>query len=133
MVAIVGAWCGFDALIVTDEERLEQFVDDVTGEIDEASIVRALAWTDASSEAVEVTARGNMRVYDDQAQLETDARRNLRSFIGDNLRTLQQSIVVDGEVATVSLRLFTSRGVVDVEFRLRRHDEHWRINRVVVR
>jgi len=132
LAAVVAAWCGVDALIVTDEERLEQLVEDVTGPMDQERMTRALSWTDPSVEPVEVVAFGNTEVYTDGAELRARASQAVSRLSGDDLRVLRSSITVEGDVGTIALQLLSGRGMGNLEIRLRRHGDRWIVDRVRV-
>jgi hypothetical protein len=134
-LAVAGGIYAFDAAIVTAEERIGRFANDVTGEVSRDRIRRALEWTEPSRQPVEVDVRGEGTVYDDEnaGELSRDAKRALGRFSGTNLRALRESIEVQGDRADLSLKLLTDRGMVNVDYRLRRHGEQWLVSRVRVR
>ncbi len=132
-VLVGGVGYGLDLLIETDEERVAMLVDDITGEITAARIDRGLAWVDPEAVPVTVEAYGISRVFEDRDTLRTQARRSLRVLMGQELRTVSRRVVVQGDAATVRLRLWGARGVSDLEFGLRKRDERWLIHRLTQR
>lgn len=132
VAVVVGAWLGIDELIVTEEERLEEFANAVTGPVDAQRIDAAVAnWTDPSVQPVEVTAFGRSEVYDgsNAAELGPRARGALVSYGGERLRKLQQGIELVGEDrARVALRIVSGRGMVNAEFELRKHGDRWLVS-----
>jgi hypothetical protein len=143
MVAVglvaVTLWIIADTLIQTDEERLEVFIEDVTGPIDRARIDRALRWVDPGRQPVEVDLRGRHTVYGgpghgaEAADVAEAAQERLAPWTGVRLRVLSRAIEVDGEEARVRLRVLSQRGPADVEYALRRHGERWWVRRIRIR
>lgn len=132
LAAVVGIWWALDALVVTEEERLEAFVDDVTGTVSTERIDRALEWVDPSTEPVEIRVMGRTSYYEQMGPLRERARDALAFLEGDDLRTLQQGIEVTEDRAVVSLRLLGDRGMVQVEFTLRQHGDRWLVAEVQI-
>ncbi len=143
-VAVVGAavalvfgvyWIG-DALIETDEERLEAVVDLATETMGPDVANRALAWTDPEAQPVELSALGMTRTYDDRNadELGPDARSRLSRFYGQSFTALSSAIEVVDDRATVSMRLMGEGGMMQVEVRLVRADEDadWLVSHVRV-
>lgn len=130
----IGGWVAWDALTVTDEERIEAFTSTVVGQVTRTRIDRALEWADPSRQPVEVDARGNVRVYDgDGEELARQAHRGLSRYHGDDVRALSEGIEVEGDEAVVSQRLLTDHGMVNVEWLLQRHGQDWLVARVRLR
>jgi hypothetical protein len=135
--AVVGLVVLYDGLVVTDEERLEAFVEDVSGPVDPHRVARARArWVDLERQPFEVSAMGRSLLYragDDDALAER-ARRSLARLRGADLRVLGRAIAVEGDRATVSLRVMSpGRGLGRVEWRLRRHGDDWLAAHLAVR
>ena len=131
---VVGAAVAVDAIVVTDRERIERFIDSVTGSVSESRIDHALRYADPSRVPIEVVHEGRRRRYGDTnaSKLKPDARRALASLEGSRLHLIQESISVDGARARVALRLRTSSGLANTIFDLRRQDEEWLLRRVTV-
>lgn len=123
-----------DAVIVTDQEQLETFVDDVTGEVRTTRIDSALGWVDLSEEPVEVVAGSEPRMYrvGEEADLAEDAHAVLAPLEGENATLLQDAIEIDGDAARIALRLSTNDGVCDVQYLMRKRGEDWVVSRVRV-
>jgi hypothetical protein len=135
LAIVVGAWLGLDELIVTEEERLEAFANDVTGPVEPARIDAALAtWTDPATQPVELRGFGRSEVYgaEHAAELASRAREALRTYGGERLRKMRQGIEVRDDEASVSLRIVSGRGMVDVDFGLRKHGDRWLVSDVDV-
>lgn len=123
-----------DALVVTDEERLEAFVQAVTGEVETRRVDAALAYAEPARVPVE-TLVGNDSTYYVEGQevdLAERARRILAPYTGEDVRLLQKSIEIDDDRALVALRLGTREGTSNVQFRLVRRGDGWLVSRVRV-
>ena len=131
---VVGAAVAVDAAVVTDRERMAEFVDSVTGEVSDSRIDGALRYADPTEVPIELIHEGRRRKYGDRDadRLKPDARRALASLEGSNLRLIQESVSVDGERARIALRLRTSEGLANTVFDLRRKDDTWLLRRVTV-
>jgi hypothetical protein len=123
-----------DALVVTDEERLDAFVDSVTGEVETRRIDAALGYVDISRVPVEVLVGDETDYYEEgrEVDLAERARQTLAPFQGDDVRLLQKSIEIDGERALVALRIGTRGGTANVQFRMVRRGDGWLVSRVRV-
>jgi len=131
---VVGAAVVVDAIVVTDRERMAEFIDSVTGDVSESRIDGALRYADPSELAIELVHQGQRRKYGNRNanRLKPDARRALASLEGSHLRLIQESVSVDGESARIALRLRTSEGLANTVFDLRRKNDHWLLRRVTV-
>jgi hypothetical protein len=116
-----------DWLIVTDRERLEDFVACITGTITEAKVRRALTYTDPAVQPLEVTVLGETTVYnrEDTAGLHARALRLGRSQEGQVWRALRRSIELQGPHARVSLQLVSGEGMTEAEFIFHKHGARW--------
>jgi len=132
LVVAVAVWWTLDAVVVTDEERLEAFVDDVTGTVSTQRIDAALEWVDPATEPVEVRYFGRSDYYEQMPPLRERAHDALRYLSGDALRTLQEGIEVTDDRAVVGLRLLSDRGMVQATFTLRRRGERWLVSEVEI-
>lgn len=134
LALVVGTAVVVDALVVTDRERMAEFIDSVTGEVSDSRIDGALRYADPSEVPIELIHEGRRRKYGDRnaARLKPDARKALASIEGSHLRLIQESVSVDGERARVALRLRTSEGLANTVFDLRRKDDTWLLRRVTV-
>ena len=123
-----------DWVIVTDQERIEEFVEAVTGEVRGDRIDKALEYVDVPRQSVEIVVDNQVRFYEGNVNtaVAEEARQTLAPFAGDNVRLLQDSIEVEEDHARVALRASTPEGVLDVQFRLIRHDDQWLVSRVRV-
>lgn len=131
---VVGAAVAVDAAVVTDHERMAEFIDSVTGEVSDTRIDGALRYADPKELPIELIHDGRRRKYGDRNadRLQPDARKALASLEGSHLRLIQESVSVDGERARIALRLRTSEGLANTVFDLRRKDDTWLLRRVTV-
>jgi hypothetical protein len=130
----VGAAVVTDATVVTDRERMEEFIDSVTGKVSESRIDSALSYADPSKVTMELVHDGHRRRYSDRnaADLKPDARKALASLEGSKLDLIQESISLEGERARIALRLRTDAGLANTVFDLRREKDVWFLRRVIV-
>lgn len=131
---VVGAAAAVDAAVVTDRERMDEFVDAVTGRVSESRIDSALSYADPSKLPIDLVQEGRSRRYTDRnaASLKPDARKALATLEGSRLHLIQESIAVEGPRARIALRLRTEAGLANTVFDLRREDDRWLLRRVTV-
>ena len=131
---VVGAAAVTDAVVVTDRERMEEFVEAVTGRVSDARIDNALSYADPSKVTMELVHNGRRHRYSDQnaGDLKSDARKALATLAGSKLHLIQENISLDGERARIALRLRTNEGLANTVFDLRREDDRWLLRRVTV-
>ena len=133
-VVIGGLAAAADALVLTDEERLEQLVDALDGEVDDGSLDEVLRFVATDREPLEVSSREGNDLYEDaDADLAQRARGLLRSLRGSEVEVVQHTIEVEGDEAEVALRARTRHGVLDAQLDLVRHGERWLVWRARVR
>lgn len=131
---VVGAAVVTDAIVVTDRERMDEFIESVTGRVSESRIDNALSYANPSKVTMELVHDGHRRRYNDRnaANLKPDARKALASLEGSRLHLVQESISLDGERARIALRLRTDAGLANTVFDLRREEDEWFLRRVIV-
>ncbi len=131
---VVGAAVVTDAIVVTDRERMDEFIESVTGKVSESRIDGALSYANPSKVPIELVHEGRRRKYSDRnaAKLKPDARKALASLEGARLHLIQESISLKGERARIALRLRTSSGLANTVFDLRRQGDEWLLRRVTV-
>ncbi|MAQ16788.1 MAG: hypothetical protein CMN30_18600 [Sandaracinus sp.] len=133
-VVIGGLAAAADALVLTDEERLEQLVDALDGEVDDGSLDEVLRFVATDREPLEVSSREGNDLYEDaDADLAQRARGILRSLRGSEVEVVQHTIEIEGDEAEVALRARTRHGVLDAQLDLVRHGERWLVWRARVR
>ncbi len=133
-VALAGVVVAVDALSVTDEERIEEFVEAVTGEVRGSRIDHALRYTNLAAEPVEVVVGDEPRRYEagEEGDLSDEAHQVLAPLEGAEARLLQDAVVIEGDRARVALRVSTDEGVCDVQYLMRKHGDDWLVTRVRV-
>ncbi len=135
LVAVGGVAAVADALVVTDEERLETFAEDLSGDILPERIDAALGYFDPDRQPVEVVTDGQRLFFaeGEGADLAAEVRAVLAPHGQQEATLLQRAIELRDDDARVALRLRTSEDVVDATFDLRKHGERWFVRRVRVR
>ena len=131
---VVGAAVVTDAIVVTDRERMDEFIDSVTGKVTDSRIDGALRYADPSKVTMELVHEGRRRKYSGRnaADLRPAARKALASLEGTRLHLIQESVSLQGERARVALRLRTDAGLANTIFDLRRENDEWFLRRVIV-
>lgn len=131
--AAVAAYLIGDALIVSDEEKVGELVEAITGEMTAERIDAAFAWVDPATAPVEVVVFGDTRLYEDRAELRERAGDAIRVLRGQRLRALRENVEIEDGVAALSLQLLSDQGLANVDFRLEERGDRWLITRVRVR
>jgi hypothetical protein len=131
-LAIGGIAFAADALVETDEEQLGQLVEDLTAGSTGARVDAVLRWTDLSRETISVRqgrAVSRFEEQDDHALADelTDA---LAPFAASALEVVQRTVQVQGDRATVALRVRSEGQLHDASFRLARSGQGWLITDV---
>lgn len=123
-----------DALVLTDEERLEAFTDTLDGDVTPDRIDEALDFADPDREPVEIIAGRQREFFGDGsgADLAERAREELAPLTGSEVDLVQRSIHVHGDDALIAVRVRTRAGLIDARFDLSRHGDGWLIRRVRV-
>lgn len=127
---------GYDALVVSDEERLEGLIADSTGTITAARIARGRAtWIDLSRQPLEISGFGQARVYTegDEAALDQRAREAARTLAGGPLRAITSGVRVEGDRGVVTMRVLRQgQGMAQIEWTLHEHGDDWLIARLSI-
>ncbi|MGB5810760.1 MAG: hypothetical protein WBG86_09535 [Polyangiales bacterium] len=131
---VVGAAAAVDAAVVTDRERLEEFVDAVTGKVSENRIDNALRYADPTRMTMDLVHNGRRHRYTDRnaSKLKPDARKALAPLSDSHVSLLQENIHLEGERARIALRLRTPHGFANTVFDLSRENNDWLLRRVTV-
>ena len=134
LAIVVGAAAVTDAVVVTDRERMDEFIDSVTGQVSDARIDSALSYANPAKLPHELVHQVRRRKYSDRkaAKHKPDERKSLATLEGSKLRLIQESVSLEGERARIALRLRTSAGLANTVFDLRREDDQWLLRRVIV-
>jgi hypothetical protein len=135
LAVLLGLSAVADALFVTDEERLEAFVDAISGDIETGRIDDALRFVSTRHEEVALRAPGQNEWFGegDDAELGALARERLAPHLGQALELVQHSVRVDEDAGHVGVRLRGPRGLMDVAFELRKHGERWYVRSARIR
>lgn len=135
--AVIAAVVLYDALVVSDEERLERFVDDVAGQVTEGAIAEGRArWVDLDRQPFELHVFGRPALYraGEDAALDERAREAARLLDGSRLRVLTSGIVIEGDRATVTMRVLDDRnGMSSLDGSFRKHGDDWLLERLAIR
>ncbi|MBC7174129.1 MAG: hypothetical protein H5U40_16925, partial [Polyangiaceae bacterium] len=124
-----------DAMVITEKERLDAFVEEVTRSGRGDRIARAMSFADPNREPVAIAYDGDVVRFADgqEVELESALRAALSAFGETDLEAVQEAIELRGEDARVALRVRTGAGLTDAQFELRRHEDRWLLRRVAVR
>ncbi len=135
IVSILSVVLVADVLVITDEEKLEAFVDELTDDSPDKRVDGALHYADTSRVDVEVTSPDDRAYYGDgeDLQLADHLRDALASLDHGHVSLIQRTVRVDGDDGMAALRLDTEDGVLDAEFRFVRRPDGWLLRRVRVR
>ncbi len=121
-----------DALITTDREELDSFLDDVTREKLDARIDGALGHVNPSVAPVKVSMEGRVQQFSegDSIELAEAVRSAMGIFDSTRQSVLQQSVKLEGERATVTTRLADTDSEQTVIYDLVRRDQRWLVRAV---
>jgi len=123
-----------DALVVTDQERIEQLVDSLEGEVQDTSLDEVLRFIETDREPLELRTRERTRHFEDaDADIAQWAREALRPLHGSEIEIVQRTTELEGDEAHVALRARTRYGVVDGAIDLVKRGERWLIWRARIR
>ena len=116
-----------DALVTTEREELDGFLDDVTRDKPDARIDGALGYVNPSVAPVKLSAEGALREFaaGDSRALADAVRGALGVFDSNDQNLLQHAVRVDGNHATVTTRMGDSGYEQTVIYDLVRKDERW--------
>jgi len=123
-----------DAVTTTDEERIEAFLEQVTESDAAHRIDAALTYADPERQPVDLQEAGERERYDEgeSSALSEHARSLLSDLDKTNMKLVQDAIQIDDDRALVAIRARTGEGFIDVQFRLKRHEEDWLLTQVRV-
>jgi NAD(P)-dependent dehydrogenase (short-subunit alcohol dehydrogenase family) len=123
-----------DTLVVTDEERLERFVDELTSPSTDARLDVALNNADPSRVPVDLVAEDLAQRFadgDHEAFAET-TRKAFAPLLGEKAELVEKSIAIDGDHALVAVRVATDGGLVNARFRFVRCEDGWLVDQMSV-
>lgn len=137
LAAAVASVFLYDALVVSDEERLEALADDVAGPVSAARIAAGRArWIDLARQPFELGVDARLELYEegDEAALDERARDAARVLAGSRLRLLTSDLEALGDRASITMRVLDERtGMHTLAWSLRKHGGDWLIERLAVR
>lgn len=120
----------------TDEELIEQFIEDVTGPVDDALVARALGYLALDKLPIDVRVPHMAGVYAadrDGTELVAAFKRGMRErFYGTELAVRSQKIEIKDGRAEITLALMTGLGPVRATLNLQRLPEGFRLSLVHV-
>lgn len=128
LATLLGIVAVADALVVTDEEKLEAFAFAVSGDVEVDRIDDALRYVSTQHEELFLDAPGDRETYGEgeDAEIGARAREALTPYLGHELELVQHSVSVEGEEGHVAVRLRTpDRHLIDARFTLYKHGERW--------
>jgi hypothetical protein len=134
LLSLSGVAVAADALVVTEREQLDGFIDDVTAAKVDARLDGALSYTNPSDVPCRLTIDGQARVYGagEGTDFAEALRSALRVFDSDKQALLQQSVRVDGERARVTARVGDQSYEQTVIYELERGEDRWLVRSVRV-
>ena len=118
------AACGDDT--PSDEDLIERFIEDVTGEVDDAYVARALGYVDMARFPLDVRVPHQAGVYgeDRAAEIVGQFKSVMRSrFYGTEIKLRSDKIEIEGGRAEVRLGLMTAVGPLGASFTLQKAGE----------
>lgn len=134
-LVIGGVAFAADALFVSEHEELEQLASDLTRPDADERVDAVLRWTDPSREPVTLTRGRDVQRFEEQddyglAQGLGDA---LAPFDAGDLEVVQRSVRIDGDRATVAVRVRGDGELHDATLRLARSGQGWLVTDVRTR
>jgi hypothetical protein len=134
LLSLSGAAVAADALVVTEQEELEGFVEDVTAAKSEVRLDGALSNANLSAVPCRVQQGGRVQAFGEgeSAELAESLRGALSVFDSEKQSLLQQSIDVDGDHATVTARVGDESYEQTVIYELKRTDKRWLVRSIRV-
>lgn len=122
----------WDALVTTDEERLEELADTLASE---RAVEGVLAWTDPARAPLRVRDGEGLRTYgeQDEADLAMGLSQSLSPIAGSRVDVVQRAIDVRGDRATLALRLRVDGDLHDLGATAVRDGQGWLVSELRVR
>lgn len=130
LLCLTGLVLTADALVTTEREELDSFVEDVTTDRLDQRVDGALSHVSTQDSAVRISANGRIAEYTDQTALDEAMRGALSVFDSERQAVLQQSVDVGESKATVVTRLGDSEYEQTVIYDLVRADKRWVVRAV---
>ena len=136
LATLLGIVAVADALVVTDEEKLEAFAYSISGDVEVDRIDDALRYVSTLHEGLQVDALGERDFYDEgeDAEIGARAREALTPYLGHELELVQHSVTLEGDEGHVAVRVRTpDRRLIDARFTLYKHGERWIVAEATLR
>lgn len=134
VVLVVVAACGDDT--PSDEDLIEKFIEDITGDVDDAYVARALGYVDMARYPLDVRVPHHAGVYaEDQApEIVGHFKTAMRQyFYNSEIKLRSDKVEIEGSRAEVKLGLMTAVGPLGASFTLQKAGEGvWKVSRVHV-
>jgi hypothetical protein len=119
---------------VTDEDLIERFIKDVTGDVDDAYVARALGYVDMERVPIDVRVPHQAGLYDADRgpELTGTFKRVMRSrFYETEIKLRSDHYEINGDSADVKLGLMTAVGPLSADIGLRKAGPgNWKVSRV---
>jgi hypothetical protein len=120
-----------DAIVESDEERIAEVADALTGASSDRRIDAVLAWVDPTRVEVAIRADGSTERFGEEDGDPGDAiRAALAPFASERIELVQRSIAVAGDEAELAVRVRADGEVVDATIDLRRDGQAWLVREV---
>ena len=121
---------------VSDEDLIERFIKDVTGDVDEAYVAGALGYVDMERVPIDVRVPRQAGLYEaDRApELIGSFKRAMEQrFYGTEIKLRSDKYEINGDSADVRLGLMTAVGPLSADIGLRKTGPgSWKVSRVHV-
>ena len=132
-LSIGGVALAADALVETDEERVGELADAMTGPRPGERIADVLSWVDPSRVPLVVRAGGQVERFGDEGEDPGDAvREALAPLAAGDASVVQRSVSIEGDEAHLSTRARVQGGLLDVDVALARDGQAWWIRELRV-
>ena len=125
---IVAAMLFTSACSKDDGDLIDEFVDSVTGEVNDARIEHVFrTYIDLDREPLDVRVLGENHLYraDEASALEQRAKSRLSRLNGTSLRAVRRHIEIKPPDAFVDLQLLSDQGMGGVRYELVKREGRW--------
>lgn len=130
VLSVSGVAVAADVLVNSEREQLDGFVDAVTSAELSDRLDSALGFVDPAAVPLRLMQSGEAREFRERTELADAFRSALGVFDSSKQDLLQQSVTVDGERATVTVRMGDSAYEQTVIYDLVRNADRWLVRRV---
>jgi hypothetical protein len=129
VLSLSGVAVAADALVVTQREELDGFLDAVSREDADLRVDGALSYTDTDLVPLRLSAEGKVQRFEADARgpLNENLRQVMGVFDSKRQRLLQHSVRIDGDRASVTARVGDASYEQTVIYELVRKGERWLI------